>query len=122
MARQKLTIKLVKRVSGAKMVDEATREETAAATSSTAHAVESDVKQRAPVLSGKLRDSYKIRLFGTYAEVYSDLKVCGYAAWVEYGSSTAKAQPHLRPAGRAHRKSYLDLIRAATKRAAGKLP
>lgn len=52
-------------------------------------------KQFAPVRSGKLRDSIKIKVDGLKGEVYSDVSYVGY---VENGTRKMRARPFLRPA------------------------
>lgn len=57
-------------------------------------------KQFAPVRSGKLRDSIKIKVDGLKGEVYSGevYSDVSYAGYVENGTRKMRARPFLRPA------------------------
>ena len=60
-----------------------------------AESIAQDVKERAPVKTGKLRDSIQFETKDTTATIFSDVE---YALYVEVGTSKMKAQPYFRPA------------------------
>ena len=65
-----------------------------------AEAALSAAQSRAPVRTGRLRDSLSARAEGTAASVSTS---CGYAAAVELGTSRQPARPFLFPAAQAQR-------------------
>jgi len=79
-----------------------------AAVSDTAHAIEADAKQRAPVDTGALRSSISTQVISdteAHVNVAAD-----YGAYVEYGhragGSFVAAQPFLTPAAEAQRAPF----------------
>ncbi len=75
-----------------------------AAVSDTAHAIEADAKQRAPVDTGLLRSSIQARKIGdaeAVVEVGAD-----YGVHQEYGTHKMSAQPFLTPAAEAQRAPF----------------
>lgn len=78
------------------MGDTAT-EQAAAAVQKTGHDLQTIARKKCPVRTGYLRSSIQL-------ESQNDGLTCivgpeaNYAAWVEYGTPSAKAQPFVRPA------------------------
>lgn len=119
-----IKVRLKKRLSRSDELKKRTNSHVFNACMETAFAIENDVKGQgpnaAPVDTGNLRSSYHVR--GVPAKVMaiigSDLRIAEYAPAVEFGSSKSRAQPHLRPAGRAQKDKHRKRVEKAMKRAA----
>lgn len=82
--------------------------------------IERGAKQRAPVDTGRLRNSiaHEIHEGGLNAEIGSNVD---YAPFVEFGTRRMRAQPYLFPAFEEERPKYMDRLRRALSKAAGDL-
>lgn len=103
--------------------------------SRTAHAIEQDVKGRAPksepgvgmdsgphsapIRTGNLRRSYHVEEHfegaDIHAEIGNDPNVADYAVFVEYGTVHMAARPHLTPSSEAQRVPFLARVSAILK-------
>lgn len=108
-------IKLVRKVDRTDKFVRALRAEVWAVVRRAATNIERRVKTTAPYRTGNLRRSYHVQLDREQlrANVGSDPAIAPYAAYVEFGTSTQRAQPHLGPAGHGEAASFQSGIRAA---------
>jgi HK97 gp10 family phage protein len=71
----------------------------------TAEKIAQDARGRAPVQTGRLRDSITASAYGKEAEVFSQVE---YAPFVEYGTYKMAAQPFLYPAVEANKDGFFE--------------
>lgn len=71
----------------------------------TADEIVTDAKRRAPIRTGKLRESIRRAGSGLHATVEVGVP---YASYVEYGTSRMGARPYLWPAVEQARRGYID--------------
>lgn len=82
--------------------------------------IERGAKQRAPVDTGRLRNSitHEITEGGLNAQVGSNVE---YAPFQEFGTRRTRAQPFLFPAFEEERPRYMDRLKRALSKAAGEV-
>jgi HK97 gp10 family phage protein len=80
------------------------------ALSDIASTLRDDARSAAPVESGALRDSIKLRGGAGYRVVYTTVR---YARFVEFGTSTMGPRPFLWPAASKAEQALLDALDAA---------
>lgn len=87
---------------------------------SAAQVIVNDIKDRAPVATGHLRNSYDYTIDDSGGETTAHIgSSVDYALYQEFGTSRMAAQPHVRPALEANKEAFYDMMRGSIEDAAG---
>lgn len=78
----------------------------------TAINIQNNAKRLAPVDTGRLRSSIRIRFYrdnGPAADIYTDVE---YAAYLEFGTKRMSARPYMTPAWELERAKFEEALRS----------